>query len=63
MKCKDCKYLRQDVKKFGENAELPSKFGNYTSPCNRYPMNIMRCPSEPACGEFKPKEREDKNEH
>lgn len=55
MKCKDCKFLRTDVKNFGGNAELPAKYGKYTCPCNRYPMNIMRSPQEPACGEFREK--------
>ena len=51
--CKECEYLRTDVKVFGGNAELPMKYGNYTNPCNRFPQNIMRAPKEPACGEFK----------
>lgn len=51
-KCKACKFLRRDVKHFGVNAELPAKYGKYTSPCNRYPQNIYRSPEEPACGEF-----------
>lgn len=57
MKCKDCKFLRDDAKMFGGNAELPKKYGEFTSPCNRYPQNIMRAPDEPACGEFQPKKR------
>ena len=57
-KCKDCKYMRIKIKDFGGNAELPKKFGNFTSPCNRYPQNIMRSPEEPACGEFKDKDNE-----
>ena len=51
--CKDCRYLRIDIKCFGGVAELPAKYGKYTNPCNRYPQNIMRAPKEPACGEFK----------
>lgn len=52
MKCKDCEYLRTDVKRFAGEAILPAKYGKYTNPCNRYPQNIMRSPKEPACGEF-----------
>jgi len=48
--------MRVDVKSFGGTAELAKKFGKYTSPCNRYPQNIMRSPEEPACGEFKQKD-------
>lgn len=57
MKCEDCRYLRQDVKIFGGIAELPAKYGKYTNPCNRFPMNTGRSPKEPACGEFKHKKR------
>lgn len=53
--CEDCNFLRQDIRIFGGNAELPKKFGKFTNPCNRYPANIMRSPKEPACGEFKEK--------
>lgn len=53
MKCDDCKYLRRDVKVFGGGAELPTRYGKYTNPCDRYPQSIMRSPKEPACGEFK----------
>lgn len=53
MKCKDCKYLRTDIKIFGGKAVIPAEYGKYTHPCNRYPQNIMRAPKEPACGEFK----------
>lgn len=56
MKCKNCEFMRLDVKCFGDEEELPKKYGNYTSPCNRYPQNIMRSPEEPACGEFKKKQ-------
>ena len=52
MKCKDCTHLRQDIKAFGGRAELPKEYGKFTNPCNRFPMNIMRSPEEPACGEF-----------
>lgn len=52
-RCKDCKYLRHNVRQFDNNATLPKQYGNYTSPCNRFPQNIMRSPEEPACGEFK----------
>jgi len=55
MKCKDCKYIRLDIKAFGGRAVLPKKYGKFTRPCNRYPQNIMRSPEEPACGEYKPK--------
>lgn len=58
MKCEDCKYLRSDIKKFGDIGELSSKYGKYTSPCNRYPQNILRAPKEPACGEFKPRKEQ-----
>lgn len=60
MKCEDCKWLRDNVKLFGKeyNHALPAQYGDHTSPCNRYPQNIMRAPKEPACGEFKPKESE-----
>lgn len=54
-KCKDCEFLRTDIKCF--NDKLPPKYGKWTNPCNRYPQNIMRSPEEPACGEFEPKER------
>lgn len=54
MKCKDCKYLRVDIKCFGTTG-LVEKYGKYTHPCNRYPQNIMRAPKEPACGEFEKK--------
>ncbi len=52
MKCENCEYLRQDIRIFGGEAELPKKYGKFTSPCNRFPQNIMRSPKEPACGEF-----------
>lgn len=52
-KCKDCRYLRTDIRDF---VKLPTKYGKYTNPCNRYPENIWRSPEEPACGEFKMKE-------
>lgn len=48
-KCKDCRYLRTNIKDF---VKLPTKYGKYTNPCNRYPENIWRSPEEPACGEF-----------
>ena len=55
-RCENCEFLRHDVKNFAGIALLPKKYGNYTSPCNRYPQNIFRSPKEPACGEFKEKE-------
>ena len=54
MECRNCKYLRQDVKVFGGMGELVKKYGEFTNPCNRYP-HIMRAPKEPACGEFEKK--------
>lgn len=59
MKCKDCGHFRTDIKVFGGNAGLSSKYGPFVNACNRYPRNIMRAPKEPACGEFKPKGAKD----
>lgn len=53
--CKDCRYLRQDIKDFA-TSQVTRVYGGHTSPCNRYPRNILRSPKEPACGEFKEKE-------
>ena len=50
--CTECKYLRKDIKI--PSVEMPSRFGKFACPCNRYPQNTMRSPKEPACGEFKP---------
>ncbi len=55
-KCIHCKWLRQNIKVFGGNAELPARYGKFTNPCNRFPQNTMRAPNEPACGEFKKKD-------
>lgn len=54
-RCEDCEYLRTNIKNF--DIKIPGKYGDFTSPCNRYPRNIMRSPKEPACGEFKAKEK------
>lgn len=54
--CKDCKFLRTNVKVFSDAAVLPKKYGDFVSPCNRYPQNTGRGPLEPACGEFKKRE-------
>ncbi len=54
MECKDCCYLRKDVKVFGNMPEKVKKlYGDVQQPCNRYPVNSMRAPGEPACGELK----------
>ena len=53
--CNDCHYLRLDIRIADGQAPIPKHYGNFTYPCNRYPMNILRSPLEPACGEFKRK--------
>jgi len=55
-KCKDCYWLRWAIRKAAESP-LAKTMGAYVHPCNRYPQNIYRAPNEPACGEFKKKEK------
>lgn len=52
--CKNCVFLRTSIIVENTNPMLVTRYGNYVNPCNRYPMNIMRAPTEPGCGEFKP---------
>ena len=53
-RCEDCKWLREDIKIKG-TAPIPRYYGEFTSPCNKFPQNILRHGREPACGEFEPK--------
>ena len=50
--CRDCKYFRADIV-IPSDAPVVKQYGKVTSPCNRYPQNILRHRNEPACGEFK----------
>lgn len=54
MKCKDCKFLRTDTASDIGPGSVARKYGMLGQPCNRFPMNIIRHPDEPACGEFRP---------
>lgn len=52
-RCKECGFLRSDIQVETATGMIPKIYGKITSPCNRYPRNIMRHPDEPVCGEFK----------
>lgn len=52
-KCKDCHWLRSNLKLFDKKGDLLRTYSGRRDRCNRYPQGIYRSPEAPACGEFK----------